>query len=517
MSTPHGRHPHRWAILAVMVLALFGIAMDNTVLVIALPVLSRDLKADTSQLQWLVDAYTLVFAGLLLMAGALSDRFGRRLLLLIGLALFGIGSALAPFVQTADQLILLRAFMGLGASLTTPSTLSIIADVFDEAERPRAIAAWSSTMALGIVAGPILGGVLLEHFAWPAVFVVNVPVVALGFVATLAVVPESKAPGLTRLDPVGAILSIVTVVALTYAFIEASGFGWTDPRILAALALTVGAGAAFLVWERRSDHPMLDVSLLRNPRFGAASISVTLAFFALNGALFLVTLYLQQVRGLSPLDTGYRFLAVAAGIAVGAPAGAKLTEWIGARIATGLGLAVIAVGMALAATLSVASGDARVAGVLFVAAAGIGIAMTPATDAIMGAVPPTQFGVGSAVNDTTRELGGAFGIAILGSFFQTIYADHVRVVAAQLPVDVAQVVRDSFAGAAAVAAQLPGTTGQALLDTARDAFVSAMQATCLVGVAFAVGGVAVALAFLPARGRGSAATTKPASTDDLAA
>jgi EmrB/QacA subfamily drug resistance transporter len=500
-ATARAGHPRRWAILGVMVLALFGIAMDNTVLVIALPVLARDLHASTSQLQWMIDAYTLIFAGLLLLAGTLSDRFGRKKLLLAGLVIFGAGSALTPLVGTPEQLIALRAFMGLGAALTTPPTLSIIADVFPEQERPKAIAAWSATMALGIVAGPILGGVLLEHFSWPSVFVVNVPVVAAGCLAALAIVPESRAPGEPRLDLVGAGLSVAAVVALTYAFIEAPGYGWGDARIVAALVVAAVGGVAFGLWERRVAHPMLDVALFRNARFSAACLSVTLAFFALNGALFLLTLYLQEVRRLSPLDTGYRFLSVAAGIAVGAILGAWLTNRLGARIATSLGLAAIAAGMVLAATLTATSDDLLVAKVLFTSALGIGIAMTPATDAIMGAVPPEQFGVGSAVNDTTRELGGAFGIAILGSFFSNVYASHIADAAAQLPGEAGRAVRESFAGAAAVAALLPADAANLLMAKATDAFMAGMQVTCLIGVAFAVAGVLAAAIFLPSRAR----------------
>jgi EmrB/QacA subfamily drug resistance transporter len=503
MSKTQTGHPRRWLILAVLILGLFGIAMDNTVLVIALPVLSRDLHADTSQLQWLIDAYTLVFAGLLLISGALSDRFGRRLLLVIGLSLFGLGSALAPFAGSADQLIALRAFMGLGAALAMPPTLSIIAHVFPESERPRAIAVWSGVTALGIVAGPILGGVLLEHFAWPSVFVVNVPVVLVGVIATLLVIPESRAPVRTPLDPIGAVLSVIALVGLTYGLIEAPGFGWTDTRIVGSLAAAVVLGVAFVVWEHRREFPMVDIGLFRNPRFSAACLSVTLSFFALNGALFMVTLYLQQVRGLSPLATGYRFLAIAAGIVVASPVAAKLTVRYGAKLATTLGLGLIAVGMGLVTTIGVATGDAQILGVLFVAAAGMGMAMTPATDAIMGAVPPDKFGVGSAVNDTTREIGGALGIAILGSICQGAYADRVTGATTALPPDAARAVVDSFAGAAAVSAQLGGAAGGALLNSAQLAFVGAMDWTSIVGVGFALAGVAVAAAFLPARSAGT--------------
>ena len=370
MTAPHHGHPHRWPILAVLVLALFGIGMDNTVLLVALPVLSNDLRANTSQLQWMVDAYTLVFASLLLMSGALSDRYGRRRMLVVGMSLFGLGSALTPLVGTADQLIALRSFMGLGASLAMPPTLSIIADVFDENERPKAIAVWSGTAALAIVAGPILGGFLLEHFAWPSVFVVNVPVVAVGIVATLVIIPESRAPGHIRMDPAGAALSVVALVALTYGIIEAPGYGWSDPRIVGSLIVAAVFGLGFVAWERRLTHPMVDVGLFRNARFSAACLSVTLSFFALNGALFMLTLYLQQVRGLSPLETGFRFIAIAAGVVAASPIAARLTVLCGARLTTSLGLGIIALGMGLAATIGVSTGDAQILAILFVALPG---------------------------------------------------------------------------------------------------------------------------------------------------
>jgi predicted MFS family arabinose efflux permease len=288
-------------------------------------------------------------------------------------------------------------------------------------------------------------------------------------------------------------------VALTWGIIEAPGYGWTDARIAGPLIGAVVIGALFVFWERRFAFPMVDVALFRNARFSAACLSVTLSFFALNGALFMVTMYLQQVRGLSPLDTGYRFLAIAAGIVVASPIAAKLTVRYGAKLATTLGLLLIAAGMGLVATVGVSSGDAQILAVLFVAAAGIGMAMTPATDAIMGAVAPEKFGVGSALNDTTREIGGALGIAILGSIFQGSYADHIGGAVASLPSAAAGAARDSFAGAAAVAEQLGGTAGTPLLSAARAAFVAAMDWTSLVGVGFAVAGVIFAAAFLPAR------------------
>ena len=492
-------HPRRWSILGVLILALFGISLDNTVLTIALPTLARDLDASVSQLQWMVDAYVLIFAGLLLVSGALSDRYGRRLLLVIGLTLFGAGSALAPFVRSAEQLIALRAFMGLGASLSMPSTLSIVADVFSDEERPKAIAAWSGVSALGMVVGPVLGGLILEHFAWPAIFVINVPVVALGIVATLMVVPESRAPRRVPLDPVGAVMSVAGLVALVYGIIEEPSHGWGDPVIAGSLVLAAILAVAFVAWERHVAHPMLDLELFRNHRFTASSLAITLSFFALNGALFFLTLYLQQVKGFSALQTGLRFIAIAVGVGVASSFSAQLTIRFGARVVTAAGLAIVALAMALFVTLDAGSGDPQVLGLIFVAALGLGLAMTPATDAIMGALPAAKLGVGSAVNDVTREVGGALGVAILGSIFSSGYSDRMASAAAGLPAGASQIARDSFAGAAAVAAQIGGAQGASILESARNAFVGAMGVTSIIGVCFAILGVVVAIAFLPSR------------------
>lgn len=492
-------HARRWWILGVLILALFGVTLDNMILNIALPTLAVDLEATAAQLQWVVNAYVLVFAGLLLVAGALSDRFGRRRMLVIGLSLFGLGSALAPLVTTADQLIVLRAFMGLGAALTMPSTLSIISDVFDEAERPKAIAAWGAVSGLGIVAGPLVGGWLLEHYPWTSVFLVNVPFVILGIVATLAIVPESRAPGRVRLDPLGAALSVIGLVALVWAIIQIPVDGWTSPLVLGAFAVAVIALVSFIAWERHTDEPMLDVRLFANPRFSAASLSITLAFFSLMGALFFLTQYLQGVQGLSALETGIRFIPIAIGVIVVSPVSAALTTRFGARPVTTAGLVVTAAGLGLLSTLGLASSDLHVAVVLLVIAAGLALAMTPATDAIMGAVPKAQFGVGSAVNDTVREIGGAFGVAVLGSLFAASYGSAMDAATGSMPPVAAEAARESLAAASAIATTVGGDAGAALLATAQTAFVDAMSMTSIIGAGFAMAGALVALAWLPSR------------------
>jgi EmrB/QacA subfamily drug resistance transporter len=504
-------HARRWGILGVLFLALFGVSVDNTILTIALPTLARDLSASASQLQWIVDAYVLLFAGLLLVAGAISDRYGRRRALITGLTLFGLGSAVAPLVTDANQLIALRAFMGLGAALTMPSTLSILADIFPADERPKAIAAWSAVSGLGIVVGPLLGGWLLEHFAWPAVFVVNIPLVVVGIAATLALVPESRAPGRVPLDPVGALLSVAGLGAVVYGIIEVPGRGWTDPAIVASLAAGALLVVAFVAWERRQAHPMLDVQLFRDRRFSAASLSVTLTFFSLMGALFFLTQYLQVVLGLSAFETGLRFLPIAAGVILAAPFSAQLTARIGTRLTAAIGLAVVGIGLGLVATLGVASSDAHIAGVLFVASVGMGLAMTPATDAIMAALPKAKLGVGSAVNDTTRQVGGALGVAVLGSLAAGSYAAAIGPLAGTLPPDAGAIVRDSIAGASAVAGAIGGAAGEALLGAARQAFVDAMAWTSVLGAGIALAGAATALAFLPDRVDRPAEVTLPES------
>jgi EmrB/QacA subfamily drug resistance transporter len=511
------RNPRRWVILIVLILALFGISVDNTILVIALPTLATDLHASASDLQWMIDAYILVFAGLLLLSGALSDRYGRRRMLLIGLVLFGVGSALTPLVTTSEQLIALRAFMGLGAAFVMPATLSNIAAVFDADERPKAIAAWGSISAIGIVAGPLLGGYLLDHFAWPAVFLINVPFAILGIALTLYFVPESRSERRVSLDWIGAALSVVALVTLVYAIIEVPSHGWTDPQILLSFAVAAVTMVLFVWWERRIPEPMLDVALFRNPRFSAASLSVTLVFFALNGALFFVTLYLQQVLGLSALETGLRFIPIAVGVALASGLSAGMTKRFGAKITTTAGLLIIATGLASMAVLRTDSSNLTVSGILFLAAFGIGLAMTPATDAIMGALPPEQFGVGSAVNDTTREVGGALGVAVLGSIFAATYSAGMDVVG-PLPLgpfaaQAQKAIHDSLAGAALVAQQIGGDVGAALLVTARDSFIHALTTTSVIGAVVAVGGALIALIWLPARAEAKPSESVLAASD----
>ena len=492
-------HERRWGILAVLMLALLTIGIDNTILNVALPTLATDLEASSSQLQWIVEAYVLAFAGALLTAGALGDRFGRRRALLGGLTVFGGASVAAAFVGSPAGLITLRAILGIGGAFIMPATLSILTHVFPEEERAKAIGIWSSVWAIGIVVGPITGGWLLEHFWWGSVFLVNVPIAVAAIAATIVLVPESSDPAEGRLDPVGAVLSTGGLTALLYGIIQAPEHGWTTASTITAFVAALILMAGFVVWESRREDPMLDVSLFRDPRFSAASAAVTLVMFALVGGMFFLTQHLQFVLGYTPLQAGLRLIPVAVALAVAAPQSAALAKRFGTRTVVAVGLATAAAGLLILSGASVDSGYGIVAATMLVAGAGIGLAGTPATDSIMGAVPEGKAGVGSAVNDTTREVGGALGIAVLGTVLSSAYTSVMGKQVSSLPGEAAEIAADSIGGAVHVAAAIGGTVGDQLLLAARTAFVDAMSTTVLVGAAVALVGAVVAFVYLPAR------------------
>ncbi len=463
----------RWATLGVLSLSLVIIGLDNTILNVALPTLVRELGATASQLQWMVDAYILVFAGLLLTMGALGDRFGRKLALSIGLILFGLSSIAAAFADSANSLIAARAVMGIGGALIMPATLSIITNVFSGPERGRAIAAWAAVAGLGIVLGPVLGGFLLENFWWGSIFLINVFVVVVAIALGFFLVPESKDPAATPLDPVGAVLSIVGLVALVYAIIEAPSRGWTDPLILAMFGLAAVLIVVFLWWEAHTEHPMLQLSFFENPRFSAASVAITMVFFAMFGTVFLNTQYLQFVLGFSPLEAGFRVMPVATMI-IAAPLSARFAERFGTKRVVTTGLTIVAVAMSILATITVDTGYGRVAIALAILGIGMGTAMAPATESIMGSLPLAKAGVGSAMNDTTRQIGGALGVAVLGSILASSFGNAMAPVVANLPAEAAQIAGDSIGGAVAVASQI-GEAGAQLVDAASAAFIGGMR------------------------------------------
>jgi EmrB/QacA subfamily drug resistance transporter len=495
-------YQRRWWTLAVLCLSLVVIGVDNTILNVAIPTLVKDLNATTSQLQWIVDGYTLVFAGFLLTAGSLGDRFGRKGALSLGLVIFGAGSVLSATAGSAGQLIATRCVMGIGGALIMPATLSIVTNVFTiPAERARAIAIWAGFSAVGIAIGPLAGGYLLEHFYWGSVFLVNVPIVLTALVAGWFLVPNSKDPSAPRLDPLGAVLSVVGLTALVWSIIEAPSKGWTSSATLGGLAVAAAVLGGFAAWELHSDHPMLDVGFFKNPRFTAASQAITLTFFALFGSLFVITQYLQTVLGYSALAAGVRILPFAVVMMTLAPQSAKVAERFGTKKVVFGGLLGVAAGLAIMLTATASSGYLPVFFSFVVMAVGMAFTMAPATESIMGSLPRDKAGVGSAVNDTTRQVGGALGVAIIGSVFSSVYASQIssHLSGMHLPASAASAANSSVGGALEVAGHIPGRAGESLASAAREAFVAGMHQGVIVGAVVAVVGAFVALAFLPAR------------------
>ncbi len=491
-------YDRRWWTLGVLCLSLVMVIVGNTVLNVALPTLVRELDATSTQLQWIVDVYSLVFAGLLLTGGALGDRFGRKGALTIGLVVFAGGSGMAAMADSAGQLIVTRGIMGVGAALVMPATLSILTTVFPPQERARAIAVWAGLAGAGAAIGPVAGGWLLENFWWGSVFLVNLPLIAVAVVGGRFLVPTSRDPRQPPLDVVGAGLSIGALASLLYAIIEAPNHGWTGGPTLEAAGVGLAFGIAFAAWELRAEYPMLDLRFFRNRRFSAGSAAITLVFFAMFGTFFLLTQYLQLVLGYSALEAGLRTLPAPLTIMVTAPMSARLAERFGTRAVVATGLATVAVGLGIASTLGVDSPYGVLAASLVVLAAGMGLTMAPSTAAIMSSLPLGKAGVGSAVNDTTRELGGALGVAVLGSLAASHYAAAVGR-ADGLTGPPAAAARRSLGSALQVAGTLGAERGTAVAAAARDAFVDAMGVSLTVAALVALAASVLIARFMPGR------------------
>lgn len=497
--TPDQKYRRRWWTLGVLSLSLVIIGLDNTILNVALPTLQRELSASASELQWMVDSYVLVFAGLLLTMGALGDRFGRGGALAAGLLIFGASSLFAAQTSTAAELIAARAVMGIGGALIMPATLSIITDVFPREERGRAIGIWAAVAGIGIGLGPIVGGLLLESFWWGSVFLINVPIVVLALVAGWFLVPTSRDPASTPLDIPGAVLSMVGVTALVYGIIEGPAVGWTSPQVL--LGFTVGAlaAAAFIVVERRAPHPMLDLSFFANPRFTMGATAIAIAFFALFGVIFLLTQYLQFVQGYTALEAGLRTAPVAVGIALGSSLAPRFAERHGTARVVVFGLLVLASVLTTWTFFTVDTSYVWIGLTIVVMSFGMGNVMAPSTDAVMGAVPQAKAGVASATNDVTRQVAGAIGVAVIGSVFNSIYSARMAGAVAGLPPEAGDAAGNSVGAAIQVAAQLPEPAATALASAARLGFVDALGWSLLIAVGAAVVGAVLVGRFMPPR------------------
>jgi DHA2 family multidrug resistance protein-like MFS transporter len=489
-------HGRRWFLLGIMCLSLVLVVMSVSGLNVALPTMQRDLGASASELQWIVDAYAVVFAGLLLTAGAIGDRFGRRAALQAGLGVFAVGAVVGGLATDASLVIVGRAVMGIGAAFIMPATLSIITTIFPPEERGRAIAIWAGFAGAGASIGPIVSGALLEGFWWGSTLLVNVPVVIATLAAIWAFAPDSRDDTHTPLDPVGALLSLVGLSAVIFAIIEGPEQGWTSGIVggtflIAAVTLTL-----FVLWERRSDHPMLPLTFFRDRRFSSGSGVITLAFFVMFGFFFLSTLYLQFARGYSPLEAGLAGLPLALTFVAFSPRSAALAERLGAGRVMALGLTVVAGGFGVVSQLTPDTPYLIIAGAFALLGAGMSITVAPATGEIMASVPLSKAGVGSAVNDTTRELGGALGIAIMGSIVNTAYRSGIELDGLGLPAGARAAAEESIGAANAVADGAPG--GAAVTTEAARAFTDAFNLANGIAVGVAL---AAAAAVLVATGR----------------
>ena len=492
-------HDRRWWTLAVLCLSLIIVFVGNSSLNVAIPVLSRDLHATTSQLQWVVAVYSLVFAGLLFSTGALGDRYGRKGALQLGLLLYLVGAGMATLSTAMWQLIACRAVMGAAGALIMPSTLSILINVFPVEERTKAIAIWASFTGASGAIGPPISGWLLGHFWYGAIFFINVPIIVVALVAGRFLVPRSRDPKEAPLDPIGAVLSVVGIVALVYGLIEAPDKGWGSTATLAAFAAAAAVLGLFALWETRVDEPMLDIRYFRNPSFTTATVGMMLVFLGMFGVMFLMTQYFQLVLGFTALGAAIRLLPMTPIMLIVSPLTPRLSSRFGAHRVVGAGMMLVAGGFVMFTRISPHSAYLYVLVSLLPFISGMALTMSPMTSSIMSAVPARRAGAGSAMNDATRELGAALGVAVLGSVAASKYSSVLAGVTAHLPAAAQRQARTSLTNALQVASRLPHSSAVAVRSGAAVAFIDGIHLACVVGAILAVIAAGLVLRYLPPR------------------
>ncbi|MFI8432562.1 MFS transporter [Streptomyces sp. NPDC079020] len=500
---PEAIHRRRWAILTVLMFSLLIVVLDNSILNVAVKTIASPaptgIGATQSELEWAINSYTLVFAGLLFTAGLLGDRIGRKKVLLFGILVFGIGSGLAALSSSPAELITWRALMGFGAAFVMPATLAVLMNVFERDEQPKAIGIWAGSVGLGIAIGPITGGLLLEHFWWGSIFLVNVPVVVVALVAMVLLVPDSRDPKPGRVDPLGVVLSIVGLVLLVYGIIRGGELAdFTDSTVLVSSIGGLVVLAAFVWHEKRSSHPAIDITYFRKPAFSAAVAAIALVFFALMGVTFFSAFYLQSVRGYTALESGLLIVPLAAAQIIFAPRARLVVDRFGARAVCTVGMLLVAGGLAAFALFDAGTPVWVMCLVFFAQGTGMAHIMPPVTVAVMQALPREKAGSGSAINNTFRQVGGALGVAVLGSVLSTVYRGDIEGHLAAVPAGVRDVAGESIEATLGVAAEL-GPAGRPLVAAANDAFIGAMHVTALGSAAVALIGALVVGLFLPGR------------------
>jgi EmrB/QacA subfamily drug resistance transporter len=489
----------RWWTLVVLSVSLLIIIIDDSIINVAVPTLQRGLGASATGLQWIVDAYIVVFAGLLLTMGALGDRFGRKRFLQLGLVVFAGASVLGAYAGSTTQLILARALMGVGGALIMPSTLSVITDVFPRTERVKAIGIWTGFASLGIPLGPIVGGWLLEQYWWGSVFLLNVPIALAALVAGWVLVPESRHPAPPRPDLPGLGLSVAALTTLVFGIIEAPASGWTSAKVAGSLAAALVTGTAFVLREARAREPMLDLRLFRNPRLSWGTAAMTLAGLAIGGLAFMLTQYLQFVQGYTPLQAGLRFLPIAIGFGIASPITQRLAPRIGTTKTVAAALGGGALLFASLSLIGPATSYWLVGPALLLFGLGIGAAFVPSTDAVMAAVPGENAGLGSAINDSGRQVGAALGIGVLGALANAGYRSGIGGAVSSLSPDLAAAAKRSVGAALQISAEVGGPAGASLRRAASAAFMDGFGLAMLAGAVLLAAGAAAVLRWLPSR------------------
>ncbi|GHH04773.1 MFS transporter [Streptomyces lanatus] len=500
-----GLYARRWWALLVLCLSLLIVVMANTSLIVAAPDMTRDLDLSSSDLQWVIDGYTVPYAALMLVLGAIGDKYSRRGALVTGLLIFAGGAVMGSLVDQTGLVITARAVMGVGAAVVMPATLSLLVATFPKAERGKAITAWSATSGLAIAVGPLVAGWLLEDHAWGSTFLINVPIALVAVVGALVLVPPSRATGMGRIDYVGGLLSIVSIGSLVYATIEGPHFGWGTGPITAAVVAGVGL-VAFVAWELRHPSPMLDVRKFALRPFTGSMIAVLFFFFGTFGAIYYSTQYLQFILGYDALETGVRLLPLAGAVFVGAAVTGRLTPKLGVKAMVVTGMVIGTAGVLLLTLVDQGSAYTDFLAPMMMLGFAIGLSVSPATDTVMGTFPESELGVGGGANDTSMELGGSLGIALLGSLLGTSYRNELTdLVGGHLPATALDTAKDSVGAGLAVAEEVAknpaggAQQAQALIDAVHEAFAHSIAQTSLVGGIIMAAGTMIVLAVLPGR------------------